>query len=318
MQEHDQNYKEVLQLFNKYDLKANKAKKRFERVWKFGIFSGVIAVIIFADLTVFRKDFDDTVRGLILPIIEVLLIIYSFIALSKLAPNRIKQFIDARRNAEILRLHQLFSSNGINLKSSLSQGLRHYDVPQDISLLEDKIKVTSSKNKTKENYNKILEELQSFIHGQKKYHSKIRIDKFHKREHKLELSLQIILWLFLLIIGLKLCVELLSYFELKLVSKSILKGFLYAFKFSVIFLPPLYAALEGFYYFSEWKRNIAFSENVNSQYDLLLNQIKQTLGNPIITEDQLKNISDRLNDVFHNDNLNWYNWYMSKKIEPRI
>lgn len=310
---------EINRLFDRYDKKADKTKKGFERVWKAGIFTGVIAVVIFAYLTVFRKCHSELFTGLILPIVEVLLIVFSFIALSQIVPKLKKKFIASRRSAEILRLHQLFIENNIPLKPSTSFQLEEYTLPEDILVLENKSRHTSKQEVLKEYPENIVEKLNEFVKAQQKYHRQERIEKFHKREHRLELALQIILWVFISIVGLKLLVELFLHFKNdSCLTLKDLKFFLYLFKFSVIFLPPLYAALEGFYYFSEWKRNIKFSERVNAEYEVLLGKIEDLKKQQNISKYEINNIANELFDIFHEDNLNWYRWYLSKKIGARI
>lgn len=298
-----------------YDQKANALKNRFEKTWYLGIFSGVIAVGVFATITLYKYDISKIVSGLILPILEVVLIIISFITLSKIAPKLKQRFIDARRSAEILRIHELFCANGIPLIPS-SFELEAYETPKDILQIES----TAQNLDISENQNakETLTALKTFIHGQNKYHNKDRIEKFERREHQLELSLQVILWVFLIVIFSKLGIELLNYFGQKSLFNVKLKGFLYAFKFTVIFLPPLYAALEGFYYFSEWKRNIKESELVSSKFNNLVSLIDDALANKICSESEIKTISENLYQLFHEENQNWYRWYLSKKIEAKI
>jgi hypothetical protein len=79
-----------------------------------------------------------------------------------------------------------------------------------------------------------------------------------------------------------------------------------------------YAALEGFYYFSEWKRNIQVSEVVRTKYNMLQELIERNLKNEQIENSITKVISDKLYEIFHDENQNCYRWYLSKKIEARI
>ena len=315
MKENTSLLNEIQKLSVSYDTSANNVKRKFEHVWYSGIFSGVIAVIVFAVITIYKSYLNKTFGGLVLPIAEVLLIVYSFFSLSKLAPKLKKQFIDARRSAEILRIHELFVLNNISLKPS-SFELEEHKIPADILAIETESTKLNSSND--QDYQNTLENLKSFINDQKKYHAEDRIEKFHKREHHLELLLQIILWVFMITIVLKLGVELLNYFDYEKLSGFKLKTFLYIFKFSIIFLPPLYAALEGFYYFSEWKRNIQISKTVNERYVLLINRIEELLQNQTVSLKEVNPIVDHLFSLFHEENQNWYRWYNSRKIDARI
>lgn len=308
---------EIQSLGQFYDQKANKMKKIFLYFWYSGIFSGVIAVGVFATITLYKNDVSKVLGGLILPIVEVVLIGISFITLSKIAPRLKKRFIDARRSAEILRVHELFCVNNIALIPS-SFKLEEYTIPKAILEIEEKSKVQEIPTNKSQDNKETLISLKTFIEGQNKYHNKDRIEKFEKREHLLEFSLQVILWLFLSIIFFKLVIELLNYYGEKNLFNFKLKGFLYAFKFTIICLPPLYAALEGFYYFSEWKRNIKESELVSSKFTNLTNLIDASLDEENHSNEQLETVSEKLYQLFHEENQNWYRWYSSKKIEARI
>lgn len=81
----------------------------------------------------------------------------------------------------------------------------------------------------------------------------------------------------------------------------------------MIFLPPLYAALEGIAYFREWKRNVLISKDLNKKYEDLHRDLEQANA-----PEKIRTLGARLEHLFWKEQLNWLAWFDGKKIEARV
>ena len=304
------------QLFKKYDDQAEYKKKLFRFFWISGFIAGVLAAVAFALITLYKGSFNHITGGLILPIAEVVLVGYSLLSLGIIAPKQKTHFINSRRSAETLRIHELFYTNSIPIKRSKLH-ISDHQIPSDVEQLETQVE-TGYKPGKLSNHPTVLDNLKAFISGQSKYHADDRIKILMRNEHQIELWLKVILILFVVVILGKFIAELIDYMGHTTVFGIKLKYVLYALKFGVIILPPLYAALEGFHFFSEWKRNIKQSQGVKLRYETILKEIERLQEAATIQREQVIIISDKLYQEFHDENQNWYRWYSSKKIEPRV
>ncbi len=299
--------------FSYYDQKAEPKKVAFEKwTWLLGIGLGFAAVVIFAISISFQAYLSLNIKGLLLPLLEVVLVIVSIYLLGKWANPKKTDFLRFRHIAEYLRINQVLSNLGlpINKQRKIYQREEEsekfiYDIPPEIKYRE------FSYLPIEVDVSVIKQALIVFIQSQQKYHSETRIDGYERSEHRLERNLKIILNLFLITVITKLIFELFEFVHFEFIHHhTYLIGIS---KFLVICLPPLYAALEGIAYFSEWKRNIKISKDLNFEYEKLITQI-----NASKTHRELVIVAGQLEDTFWNEQLNWLAWFDGKKIEARL
>jgi hypothetical protein len=299
--------------FDYYDQRAEPKKVAFEKwTWKLGIWVGFAAVVTFAITVSFPDYLTKNIKGLLLPVLEVALVIASIILLGKKANPKKTEFLRFRHFAEYLRINQTFSEVGLPINTqrpvyerTIESEKHIYKIPAEIKHREFRYQTFDTDTET------IKNTLIDFIQSQKKYHTGTRIEGYEKSEHFLELILRIILFLFIFTVSIKLLFELLEYHHVVFIHHhTYLIGIC---KFLVITLPPLYAAFEGIAYFSEWKRNIKISKELNQEYEKLISNIKSAQ-----THQDLMPIAQKLEDTFWREQLNWLAWFDGKKIEARV
>jgi hypothetical protein len=294
--------------YDLYDKEAMKQKRWFDLYfWKGGIFLGVLAVFIFAVTMSFTKWLPCELKGFWLPIIEVILVFMSFGFLGAFATKSKTTFLQKRHLAEYLRIHDLMSNCGLVIKTDNKQHGK-YPIPNKIRDLETKY-ITNQPDLI--DLDSMKTKLIEFIKSQNKYHTDIRIEGYKEKEHSIEEWLNRILWAFSFIVIAKLVFELMEYYHNHFIHEH--EYLLAACKFLIILLPPSYAALEGIFYFSEWRRNIEKSKAVNENYNSLEKKI-----NACNDIEALKVLSEDLNHCFWNEQYDWLEWYHNKKIGPKI
>jgi hypothetical protein len=183
-----------------------------------------------------------------------------------------------------------------------------YDIPFEIKEMEQILAKDETHTNTANDAKKTLI---TFIKSQQKYHTDIRIEGYEHQEHRLERRLKWILFGFVGIVLAKLVLELMEYWHLDFVHHY--PWTLDACKFLVIFLPPLYASLEGIAYFREWKRNVLISKDLNKKYEDLHEDLEQA-NDP----EEIKTLGYRLERLFWKEQLKWLDWFDGKKIEARV
>lgn len=200
-------------LLKKYDEEAMLLKTKFEnRIWLVGIYVGLVAVCIFALSVSFPLYLPIKVKGLLLPIVEVLLILTSIYLLGYKANPAKTVFLQNRHWAEYLRLNSVLYDEGLPIDTKRKKfvpknelKLDTYAIPQEIKEIEQ----TLAKEEIHTNMVKDAREvLQVFIKSQQKYHTDIRIEGYEHQEHKLERRLKWILFDFVGIVIAKLVLEL--------------------------------------------------------------------------------------------------------------
>jgi uncharacterized membrane protein YqjE len=288
-------------LFNKWNKRAQFDKAFFQLIWITGIAFGFLAVVIFASTLLFNENFQEKYRGVYLPILEVAFVILSFIFLGLFAEKLKKVFIQSRRNAEYLRIQEINHNCGFGvceIKSPTQnlQGNEMYPIDKEIINWQSKCEKIEEVS---------FEGIEAFYKGQIKYHNITRIEKYEKRNHFIHLLLIGIIVVFSGFIILKLVLELYEHKHLHLTSHD--HDLLLWSKFFIICLPPLYAAIEAIVYFSEWNYHIKKSEETTIAYAELL---KNPFDKIVITQ--------KLNELFNEENINWLMWYHNKRIGPRL
>ena len=183
-----------------------------------------------------------------------------------------------------------------------------YLIPQEIKSIEQNL---TNPAFSKDAVQNAKEKLTKFINSQQKYHTDTRIDGYEHEEHQLERRLKWILFSFVIIVLLKLALEVVEYNYPDFIHHY--PWTLGSCKFLVIFLPPLYAALEGIAYFREWKRNVIISKDLNNKYEELRKDIEKTND-----AEELITLGARLERLFWKEQQNWLAWFDGKKIEPRV
>lgn len=294
--------------YQKYDNDAVSQKRVFDLFfWKGGIISGVLAVFTFSVSVSFAKYLSEEWKGLILPILEALFVIVSFVFLGFFAPNAKPKFLGKRHFAEYLRVHDFMVNCGFAMEKN-RKNHEKYPRPLDVTELEEKY---VDENKTNLSLEERKAKLIEFIKDQNKYHTETRIKGYKRKEHLFELSLKCILWFFALVVVAKLIFELMEYCGNTFIHHH--PSILAWCKFFIILLPPSYAAIEGLIYLSEWKRNIQISEALNEKYNNLQSRIEACKDTKTLEE-----LGQELDDTFWTEQCDWLAWFHNKKIEPRV
>ncbi len=305
-----------LNLLEKYDKEAMLLKNKFENnTWLSGIYIGLAAVFIFALSVSFPSYLPIWIKGLLLPLTEVLLILISIYLLGLKANPSKTAFLQNRHWAEYLRLNEILFEAGLPIETNRKKYIpkdenvsESYIIPQEIKDIEQTLTNQElSQSKIQDGKKKLVK----FIISQQKYHTDIRIEGYEHQEHQLEKRLKWILISFVWVVLIKLVLELMEYLHLDFIHHN--PWTLDVCKFLVIFLPPLYAALEGIAYFREWKRNVIISKDLNDKYEDLRKDIEKA-SDP----EELIILGARLERLFWKEQLNWLAWFDGKKIEARV
>ncbi|MBB3836995.1 hypothetical protein FHS57_000977 [Runella defluvii] len=310
-------FRTFIEALEYYDTQAIRFKNHFIlRNWLAGIGCGLIAVILFSTLVAFHAYLPPLWAGVVLPTAEVLLVAGSFVLLGYSASRAKLRFLQHRHWAEYLRVRTLFTENGLPLITTplnYKEGMRatdkiHFKIPSELRELEKSYVPVPTHV-----YNlfEIKQSLITFINSQQKYHTEIRIEGYEEKEHRLEFWLKVILYVFGGVVVAKYAFEWMEYTHSPFIHEHLY--LLKATKFLVIFLPPLYAALEGIYYFSEWKRNIRISQKVHERYENVRVKIEES-QDPA----QLQEAAKSLYRLFMGEHIDWLNWYQNKKVEAKV
>jgi len=270
-----------------WDNEAIRYKGRFEKTWITGLFTGVLAVFCFATGMAFFHEGNPAVK-FFLSCAEAIFLLLSFLLLTISARKFKKVFLDKRRGAEFLRTLVRFRNAGIPIPKI---NVTDYVPAKDILQIEKQISTRLTKIENLENAKAITLAL---ANEQITYHNSFRIPKFEKKEAFLEKLFIVIKCLFVCLLLSILYVE---YPYKEHHSSHQLERWL---TFGWIVLPPIYAALEGIKYFSEWKSNISISRKTISFLENIVSRIKECK-----TEPAFSLIAKDLRDILEFENNDW-------------
>lgn len=299
-------------VFDELDTGAIRYKERyFERIWWSGLACAVLAVVFYALGLIFKDRFTDDGRFL-LAALEVLFLVTSAILLLPVAKIWKNKFLRSRRDAEYLRAVIWCKQADVPVPpiQESKHKRKRYAISEDILELERSVAATLTAIR---NFPNAKRKAWCLAEEQIRYHQHKRIDRFEGHEKTLELVLEIIKYLFLTAIGVKFAIELMEFWDhhqIKIPILHTVENWLPYLHFSVIVLPPLYAALEGIKFFGEWNRNIAVSEHMIEQ----LKDAKESIGKCTDAECLSPEIV-KLRHILELENSDWATRYHQKKVE---
>ena len=294
-----------------YDALADKAKKKFEAyTWRAGIWLGVAAVVVFALCVAFGQYLPSVLKYFILPILEVALIGSSVFFLAFRANGLKADFLAKRHFAEYHRINVALEKAGMHINYE-KQAYTSEKYQNLFTFPLDVLEKTMAFRATFQNLENAKNELCHFVEGQMKYHSDIRIEGYKKKEHQIHVWLNVILYVFLVVVATKCVLEIMEYFHLAFITQNM--WLLQLCIFLVILLPPVYAALEGIVFFSEWKRNVKISEDLHDRYQQILEKVRTAKD-----QLELEEVSLHMQKLFWEEQLNWVRWFDGKKVEARV
>lgn len=292
--------------FETVDNAAIKYKKRFQRVWKYGIILGVLAAISFSiGIALKFSEAPYSHRWhhhkFLLAAGEVIFLLLSIWLLLKRAPHWKNAFLDNRRKAEYLRAVIWFRDAGIQIPPVDPKGYS----PGQIIL--DKEKDVAASITGIHNLPHAGRMTWCLANMQIAYHKKMRIDPFTQWKDVIEHRLRLIKVLFFIIVGLNFSLELYEYFDLQFLGP--LSCFHPWFIFGWMALPPVYAALEGIKHFTEWKTHIVKSEKIKEEIKKVSEAVMDCTDAACITTQAAS-----LRTIMELENCDWAEW--TRRLKP--
>ncbi|AWV97673.1 hypothetical protein [Arcticibacterium luteifluviistationis] len=306
-------------LMTRLDLEAEHVKrKRFKTTWIAGIICGVLAVISFAIALPFHSFIHNKHSLLGLATLEFSLILISFILLGRFAPKFKNKFLTLRRNAEYLRAIDAVHNSGLKVSGlDIKEPNAFFKISEEVSIIEKEILTSSLQSQVdKQSTDAINEKVTDFLDQQIAYHKTKRIKKYEREYHRNEVFLNLIKALFLIAISVKFALELSHHFHYQLTPSWISPEWLLALtQAGVISFPPIYAAIEGVNYFSEYRRNIKLSKKM---VDELIDFKKKLALHDLNQKENLETLGKELRQLLEEENSDWAFRYNERIVEAKI
>lgn len=299
-------------VFDELDTQAIRYKKRyFVRAWWTGLTFAVLAVVCFALGLIFKDRFTDDGRFLV-AVLEVFFLLISAILLLLTAKTWKNKFLRSRRDAEYLRAVIWCKEADVPVPSlqESKHKRKRYAISDNILELERNVAETLTAIR---NFPNAKRKAWCLAEAQIRYHQHKRIDTFEGHEKTLETVLGVIKYIFFTAVVVKFAIELLEYLAHHHIENPVLhtiEGLLPYLNFSVIVLPPLFAALEGVKFFGEWNRNIAVSENSIEQ----LKDSKERVQGCTDAQSLMTEVA-KLRHILELENSDWAIRYNQKEVE---
>lgn len=296
----------MLEDFRLKDAYAIRYKNRFRRTWSGGIIAGLAAVFLFA----FSQAFHPAQPWhFIFSLAEISFLLLSFVLLAIYARKWKAAFLTSRRDAEKLRGD--IWHRGIDLSALSAQ---EQAASADIAAAEA-LNREAAEAGTTEQLPSAPDNLRRaawcLANKQVEYHQQYRMKPFQHRMQIVEHSMEIIKIIFFIVAPLSFIREVLEYtgadtgFSLQAPQPY--------FLFLSLTLPPLYAALEGVKYFSEWKRDIAVSAQTVTHLEKIKEGIMKAGSAAALSAETM-----RLKETLEIENADWAIRYEEKEVGPKI
>jgi hypothetical protein len=301
------------ELYKKYDLDAIADKDTFTKVWAWGLRLAVLAVVFFAIGLNFSKNHIPKgypyhlshLSVFILALLEIICLFTSAYLLIVWARKLKNSFLKSRRNAEVLRSINLYKQAGIPLPQIDNNAYMYADEVLQLEADATQNPITLT------NIHDAKRKVCFLAEDQIKYHTQSRIPRLKNYEDKLRFWFKTLKIIFFTTVILKFLIELQEFLCLHF---SIPTHFaLPFFNCIVIIVPSVYAALEGVSYFSEYKKNIAVSNEIVEE----LVKCKSKM-NPNITESEFLDETIRLRKILELENSEWVKRLFDFHFGPQI
>ncbi len=287
-------------LLSEYDNKAIILKNDFTKVWAWGLRFAVYAVVFFAIGLNFSenhlpKDYPNHLTHVgvfILACLEVICLFTSaYLLIYRVKPLK-NNFLELRRNAEVLRTIKSYKDAGVTLpKIGNSRNLPN----QEVLRIEKNAFQNPPTSINLSNAKRILWVL---AEDQINYHKTRRIPRLNGYKDRLQFWFGIIKKIFFTAVSIKFLIEFQEFIHYQIcIPTHFGLPFLNCI---VIILPTIYAALEGVSYFGEYKKNIAISNEI-------ANELKKCqvpmLANS--NENEFMQETKRLRQILELENSEW-------------
>jgi hypothetical protein len=290
--------------YQKRDRAAKKIKRKYINLWQSGLIFSIIAVALLAVSIAFYFHKEPIYSSI--KLIEITFLIATIgVAIYSTSIKAKYHWIQTRRESEFLRAVERILKAGLSLNENLKRRFveRSKKLTAHISVeLTPILEVVnyginqSNQNSFDAQYTHLI--LNTLIDDQIKYHTK-RITECKKKVHTLEIYILVIKLLFFLCVAVELIEAVNNAFNLHFLHNFCHSIGSWAI-FGILFLPALYAALEGFAYFHEWNKNHIDSINMKEFFELQKTEIER-----VKTEGEFNNMANTIFERMDSENYAW-------------
>ncbi len=298
---------ELQATYQKQNKNAIRYKWWFVFTWRSGIIAGVMAALFFSFGLALKLD--DPAgwhkSKYILAVCEIASLGISLLLLLVVARRLKNIFLDNRHKAEYLRSVIWFSEAGIPVQPADPHPFSADD--PILKIIKDTLAAITS--------------IANFPHAkrmtwclatmQSEYHQHKRIRPFKHKSKLVEYCLLILKYLFFAIVLVNFWFEWYEHKHHHLTEQmaNIHPWLIFAWMFP----PPVYAALEGVKYFTEWKMQITKSEKIKKELDKVSEKV-MTCSDVAGLSTEAKN----LRTIMELEITDWAEWYWEKEIAGHI
>ncbi len=268
--------------FSRYDNFAIKNKRKFHFFWKSGILLGLLAVV-FLEINLFFKP--ESELKYLVACLEILTILLSYLFLIHFTNKYKLIFLEHRNYTESYRW--LLWIRKASFPSSLNEYKKLIKFENDIYLTEEMLEQQLNTTNVFENSKRLT---WCLANEQIKYHQQYRMSHSFKQILLHNKFLTILKYAFIFSVFSKIIFETIEYFEI--CHSALFECFISLLNAMIIFIPSLYAAIEGVVHFNEWTKTFEKSHEIMNKLEELKNQVNKcdSFEKLIIEALNLKNI----------------------------
>ena len=291
--------------FAKRDIPAIPAKTKYVRYWQLTILFSIVSAFIFAlNISVQFSPF----WCAILYTLEALAIAFTLIRIFSLSRGSLKsKWVSLRREAEMLRVWERFSEAGIPIAlNTNSQKILKSITCDFISFNADDPKPTIDSIKVKS-------EVSQLINEQIDYHKNVRTKNNQQALEKLEFIQKILIIIFSIAVLMHLIIAWSEYLCHECKDKvQIPHLFENGVLFISLFIVPLLAALEGYLFFKEYRKNIMDSKLIIQFFEEMHEKLSSAKS-----DNEILHHTNTIQIAMEQENIYWYTTAESK-VSPSL
>jgi hypothetical protein len=291
---------EVDRLYDKYDRLAVKLKRKFQVSWMVGLWSGVVAVACFGTTILFHEAFSETV--VLFEFGEFGFVCLSGLLLAVTAHRKREKFLFYRRHAEYLRGMMWLRDADLTISDpafeSFVQANEVKACTKNLFLYRD-VKTGFAHQKRM---------VWSLSFDQIRYHKHSRVKSFECRLQLTRILTKTVKYIFFAAATIKFLLEMGKH-----ISKEIkIHQVIVWLEFVVLVLPTVYAAIEGWKYFSEWKQNISSSKMIIGRLEKIQQEVHTSDSFPALAR-----LAEDVRNILETENIQWTIDYAAKELEAK-
>lgn len=292
----------VNKIFKKNDLSAIRYKKIFNFFWTFGLLCANFSLFVLLIGILFVESHE---TKYIVSIVEFSFILLSFLSLVYGANYFKSKFVKSRAVAEKNRILNMMNNSFLELDETNKP---HLSKNQEIFITKNDL--TSSLNINSLVFHNVKRVFGSIISEQINYHQLKRLPYLRKKLKLNRLFLSLCKYTFIIVVFIKLFLELFLHHNCFFASYS--EVLVNTMLFLVLFIPGVYATIEGIIHFNSWNIHINQSEKI--LFELA------SLNRKLLTCSD-KTIIPLLNDIINlisNESNYWKNKLEGQKVKIKI